>query len=65
MTPDVIMEIVNEHWNMDGIENGQYVPKFQQVCDKLAQVRVKFKSKLGIQRLYSAIKSRKWKSVHD
>ena len=45
LTPDVIMEIVNKHWNMDGIENGQCVPKFQKVRSKMAEVRVKFESK--------------------
>ena len=29
LTPDVIMKIINEDWNMDGIKNGHYVPKFK------------------------------------
>ena len=46
LTPDVIMEIINEHWDkMDEVENNDCVPKFQRVYDQMAEVRVQFKSK--------------------
>ena len=45
LTPGVIMEIINEVWNMDGVENGQCVPKFKCVDNNKAEVRVQFHSK--------------------
>ena len=44
LTPDVVMEIVNKYWKMQG-EDGKYIPRFEHVYEKMdADIRVKFKS---------------------
>ena len=44
LTPDVVMEIVNKYWKLEG-EDEKYIPKFVHVHEKCADVRVEFKSK--------------------
>lgn len=44
----MIMDIVKKGWDMDGIINGKYVPRFEQASNPYeAQIRVKFQSKFG------------------
>lgn len=39
----MVMDIVKKGWNMEGIENGEHVPRFEQTSKPHeAQIRVKF-----------------------
>ena len=47
LTPDVVMEIVNKYWKLEG-EDEKYIPKFVHVHENCADVRVEFRSKLCV-----------------